>query len=344
MLTEDRQDSSWRPAPDRYEQTQYRRAGRSGVLLPPVSLGLWQNFGADRPLETARAILRRAFDLGVTHIDLANNYGPPYGAAETTFGQVLRSDLAPYRDELFIATKAGYDMWPGPYGDGGSRKYLLASLDQSLRRTGLEYVDVFYHHRRDPETPLVETMGALDAAVRAGKALYVGLSNYDPADLREAAGILADLGTPVLLLQPRYSMFDRRPEGELLDTAAEVGAGVAVFSPLAQGRLTDRYLGGIPEGSRATRSAYLSTDDVTDDLVARARALDAIANARGQSLAQLALRWAVRDERVTTALIGASSVAQLEANLAATAGPDLTDDELAAVEEHIAAAGSTLQV
>ncbi|MQA33544.1 aldo/keto reductase [Modestobacter roseus] len=344
MLTEDRQDSSWRPAPDRYEQTPYRRAGRSGVLLPPVSLGLWQNFGGDRPLETARAILRRAFDLGVTHIDLANNYGPPYGAAETTFGQVLRSDLAPYRDELFIATKAGYDMWPGPYGDGGSRKYLLASLDQSLRRTGLDHVDVFYHHRRDPETPLAETMGALDAAVRAGKALYVGLSNYAPADLREAAAILADLGTPVLLLQPRYSMFDRRPEGELLDTAAEVGAGVAVFSPLAQGRLTDRYLDGIPEGSRATRSAYLSASDVTDDLLSRARALDALAAARGQSLAQLALRWAVRDERVTTALIGASSVAQLEANLAATTGPDLTDEELAAIEAHLPSAGTALQV
>ena len=342
MITEDRAGSGWTPAADRYATTDYRRAGRSGLLLPPISLGLWHNFGADRPSATARAILRRAFDLGVTHIDLANNYGPPYGAAETTFGQVLDLDLRPHRDELLISTKAGYDMWPGPYGDGGSRKYLVASLDQSLRRTGLDYVDVFYSHRRDVDTPLEETMGALDAVVRSGKALYVGISNYSSADTVRAAELLADLGTPLALHQPRYSIFDRSPEGGVLEAAATAGAGVAVFSPLAQGRLTDRYLHGVPEGSRATRSAYLSADDVTDDLVTRARALDEVASARGQSLAQLALRWVLRDERVTTAIIGASSVAQLEANLQALAGPDLTADELAAIEPHAAAPGSSL--
>ncbi|KQS67630.1 aldo/keto reductase [Modestobacter sp. Leaf380] len=341
-MTDDRADRSWNPAADRYATTAYRRAGRSGLLLPPISLGLWQNFGADRPLETPRAILRRAFDLGVTHIDLANNYGPPYGSAETTFGQVLSSDLRPYRDELLVSTKAGYDMWPGPYGDGGSRKYLVASLDQSLRRTGLEYVDVFYSHRRDVDTPLEETMGALDAIVRSGKALYVGISNHSPEDTARAAELLADLGTPLTLHQPRYSVFDRVPEGGVLDAAAAAGAGVAVFSPLAQGRLTDRYLNGVPEGSRATRSAYLSTDDVTEDLVTRARALDEVAKGRGQSLAQLALRWVLRDERVTTAIIGASSVAQLESNLQALAGPDLTADELAAIEPHAAAPGQAL--
>jgi L-glyceraldehyde 3-phosphate reductase len=342
VITDDRTDRTWTPAADRYATTDYRRAGRSGLALPPISLGLWQNFGADRPLATPRAILRRAFDLGVTHIDLANNYGPPYGAAETTFGAVLASDLRPYRDELLISTKAGYDMWPGPYGDGGSRKYLVASLDQSLRRTGLDYVDVFYSHRRDPDTPLEETMGALDAVVRAGKALYVGISNYSPADTARAAELLADLGTPLTLHQPRYSIFDRHVEAGVLDAAADAGAGVAVFSPLAQGRLTDRYLHGVPEGSRATRSAYLSSDDVTQDLVDRARALDEIAGARGQTLAQLALRWALRDPRVTTAIIGASSVAQLEANLQALTGPDLTDEELAAVERWAAPSGGTL--
>ncbi len=342
MITDDRTDSTWTAAADRYATTAYRRAGRSGLLLPPVSLGLWQNFGADRPLATPRAILRRAFDLGVTHIDLANNYGPPYGSAEATFGQVLATDLGRHRDELVVSTKAGYDMWPGPYGDGGSRKYLVASLDQSLRRTGLDYVDVFYSHRRDVDTPLEETMGALDAVVRSGKALYVGISNYSPADTERAAQLLADLGTPLTLHQPRYSIFDRSPEGGVLAAAAAAGAGVAAFSPLAQGRLTDRYLHGVPEGSRATRSAYLSADDVTDDLVTRARALDQIASARGQSLAQLALRWVLRDERVTTAIIGASSVAQLEANLQALEGPDLTDDELAAIEPLAAAPGSTL--
>jgi L-glyceraldehyde 3-phosphate reductase len=342
VITDDRTDQSWNPAPDRYQGTEYRRAGRSGLLLPPVSLGLWQNFGADRPLATPRAILRRAFDLGVTHIDLANNYGPPYGSAETTFGAVLAGDLRPYRDELLISTKAGYDMWPGPYGDGGSRKYLVASLDQSLRRTGLDYVDVFYSHRRDTETPLEETMGALDAVVRAGKALYVGISNYSPEDTARAAELLADLGTPLTLHQPRYSIFDRSPEGGVLDAAATAGAGVAVFSPLAQGRLTDRYLTGVPEGSRATRSAYLSADDVTEDLTERARALNEIAAGRGQTLAQLALRWVLRDPRVTTAIIGASSVAQLEGNLQALQGPDLTDEELAAVELLAAPSGQSL--
>ena len=342
MITDDRTDSGWVPAADRYASTAYRRAGRSGLLLPPISLGLWQNFGADRPIATPRAILRRAFDLGVTHIDLANNYGPPYGAAETTFGQVLATDLRHHRDELLISTKAGYDMWPGPYGDGGSRKYLLASLDQSLRRTGLDHVDVFYSHRRDPDTPLEETMGALDAVVRAGKAVYVGISNYSPADTARAAELLAGLGTPLTLHQPRYSMFDRSPEGGVLDAAATARAGVAVFSPLAQGRLTNRYLDGVPAGSRATRSAYLSADDVTDDLVARARGLHEIAAGRGQTLAQMALRWVLRDDRVTTAIIGASSVAQLEANLAALDGPDLTAEELTAVDAWAAGPGAAL--
>ena len=344
MITEDRADRSWRPDPERYRDARYRRAGRSGLLLPPVSLGLWQNFGADRPLEGARAVLRRAFDRGVTHVDLANNYGPPYGAAEETFGQVLRSDLAPYRDELAVATKAGYDMWPGPYGDGGSRKYLLASLDASLRRTGLDHVDVFYHHRRDPGTPLEETAGALDAAVRSGKALYVGVSNYSPEDVTRVADLLRRLGTPLTLVQPRYSLFDRRPEAGLAQAAERAGAGLAVFSPLAQGRLTDRYLDGVPEGSRATRSAYLSPADVTADVVERARALDRIAAARGQSLAQLALRWVLREDRTTTALVGASGVAQLDANLDALAGPALDPAELAEVDRYAAPAGRSLPV
>jgi L-glyceraldehyde 3-phosphate reductase len=330
------------PADDRYEQSPYRRCGRSGIQLPAISLGLWNNFGDDKPLETQRAMLRRAFDRGICHFDLANNYGPPPGSAEANFGRILREDFAPWRDELIISTKAGYDMWPGPYGDGGSRKYLVASLDQSLRRTGLDYVDVFYSHRRDPETPLEETMGALDAVVRAGKALYVGISNYSPADTARAAELLADLGTPLTLHQPRYSIFDRHVEAGVLDAAAAAGAGVAVFSPLAQGRLTDRHLHGVPEGSRATRSAYLSTDDVTEDLVGRAKALDEIAGARGQTLAQLALRWVLRDPRVTTAIIGASSVGQLEANLQALTAPDLTAEELAAIEPWAAPSGGTL--
>lgn len=342
MIEDTRTDTTWTASPDRYRGTGYRRAGRSGLLLPPISLGLWQNFGDERPPETARAILRRAFDLGVTHVDLANNYGPPYGAAETRFGAVLASDLRPYRDELVISTKAGYDMWPGPYGDGGSRKYLVASLDQSLRRTGLDYVDVFYSHRRDPETPLEETMGALDAVVCAGKALYVGISNYSPEDTTRASLLLAQLGTPLVLHQPQYSIFDRSPEAGVLDAAAAAGAGVAVYSPLAQGRLTDRYLRGVPDGSRATRSTYLSPDDVTEDLTARARALNDIATGRGETLAQLALRWVLRDPRVTTAIIGASSVEQLEANLKVTAGPELDADELAAIAQWAAPSGESL--
>ncbi len=326
----------------RYETMSYRRAGRSGLTLPAVSLGLWQNFGADRPPETSRAILRRAFDLGVTHIDLANNYGPPYGSAETTFGEVLRTDLRPYRDELVISTKAGYDMWPGPYGDHGSRKYLLASLDQSLARTGLDYVDIFYSHRFDPETPLEETMGALDTAVRAGKALYAGISSYSPERTREAYEILRALGTPLLIHQPSYSMLNRWVETGLLDTLGELGVGCIAFSPLAQGMLTDRYLGGIPEGSRASRPSSLSPDLLSEDSLARVRSLDAIASARGQSLAQLALSWVLRDERVTSVLIGASSVAQLEANVGALAAPPLTAEELAQIDRYAVDSGINL--
>jgi L-glyceraldehyde 3-phosphate reductase len=310
----------------------YRRTGRSGLKLPAISLGLWWNFGHDRPLETSRAIVRRAFDLGVTHFDLANNYGPPYGSAEENFGTLLRQDLRPYRDELVISTKAGYDMWPGPYGEWGSRKYLLASLDQSLARMGLEYVDIFYSHRNDPETPLEETMGALDAAVRTGKALYAGISSYSAERTREAAAILQDLGTPLLIHQPSYSMLNRWIEPDLLDALGELGVGTIVFSPLAQGMLTDKYLDGVPEGSRASRPSSLSPSLITEDAVARIRALNEIAAGRGQTLAQLALAWALRDERVTSALVGASSVAQLEDNVAAIERLDLTDEELAEID------------
>jgi L-glyceraldehyde 3-phosphate reductase len=329
-------------ADDRYDRMSYRRCGRSGLRLPVVSLGLWHNFGEDKPLETQRAILRRAFDLGVTHLDLANNYGPPYGAAETSFGEVLRSDLRRYRDELVISTKAGYDMWPGPYGEWGSRKYLLASLDQSLRRMGLEYVDIFYSHRFDPETPLEETMGALDAAVRQGKALYAGISSYSPERTEEAARILRDLGTPLLISQPSYSMLNRWVEGGLLDTLEQVGAGCIVFSPLAQGLLTDRYLDGVPADSRAAQGKSLGTGMLTDETLARVRALNEVARARGQSLAQLALTWAMRDERVTSVLIGASSVAQLEDNVAAAHAAPLTAGELEAIDEHAVDAGINL--
>src|SRR5881409_3247789 len=284
---------------------QYRRSGRSGLQLPAVSLGLWNNFGDDHPLETSRAIVRRAFDLGITHFDLANNYGPPYGSAEENFGRMVESDLRPYRDELVISTKAGYDMWPGPYGDRGSRKYLLSSLDQSLLRMGLDYVDIFYSHRFDPETPLEETMGALDSAVRQGKALYVGISSYSPDRTREAAAILDRLGTRLLIHQPSYSMLNRWIEPELLDVLEDEGVGCIVFSPLAQGMLTDKYLHGIPEGSRASRSATLSPDLITDEAMEKIRALNEIASARGQSLAQMALAWALRDPRVNSALAGA---------------------------------------
>ncbi|HEX4746710.1 MAG TPA: L-glyceraldehyde 3-phosphate reductase [Gaiellaceae bacterium] len=322
------------PADDRYERMVYRRSGRNGLKLPAISLGLWWNFGGDRPLETSRAIVRRAFDLGITHFDLANNYGPPYGSAEETFGVLLAQDLRPYRDELVVSTKAGYDMWPGPYGEWGSRKYLLASLDQSLARMGLEYVDIFYSHRFDPETPLEETMGALDAAVRAGKALYVGISSYSAEKTREAAAILRDLGTPLLIHQPSYSMLNRWIEPDLLDALGDLGVGCIAFSPLAQGMLTDKYLDGIPEGSRASWPSSLSPTLLTDAALERIRALSDIAAGRGQSLAQMALAWVLRDERVTSALIGASSVAQLEVNVGALDRLGFTEDELAEIDRH----------
>jgi L-glyceraldehyde 3-phosphate reductase len=320
--------------PGRYESMRYRRCGRSGLDLPAVSLGLWQNFGHDRPLDTSRAIVRRAFDLGVTHFDLANNYGPPYGSAEENFGRLLRGDLASYRDELIISTKAGYDMWPGPYGDHGSRKYLLASLDQSLGRMGLDYVDIFYSHRFDPDTPLEETMGALDTAVRQGKALYAGISSYSAARTADAAEILRELGTRPLIHQPSYSMLNRWIEPELLDVLGDEGIGCIVFSPLAQGVLTDKYLEGIPEGSRASRDGSLSRATISDQMLAKVRALSEIAERRGQSLAQLAIAWVLRDERVTSALVGASSVEQLEANIAALDRLDFTDDELDEIDRY----------
>ena len=335
---------TYTPAGDRYERMSYRRSGRSGLQLPAISLGLWNNFGHDdRPLEVGRAILRRAFDLGVTHFDLANNYGPPYGSAEENFGRVLQDDLAPFRDELVISTKAGYDMWPGPYGDWGSRKYLLASLDQSLRRLGLDYVDIFYSHRFDPETPLEETMGALDTAVRQGKALYVGVSSYSAEKTAEAHAILRELGTPFVIHQPSYSMLNRWIEDGLLDTLGELGIGCIVFSPLAQGMLTDKYLNGLPEGSRATRGGSpLSPELITDEVLEKIRALNEIAAARGQTLAQLALAWTLRDPRVTSALIGASSVAQLEANVAALDRLDFTEDELAEIDRFASESGINL--
>jgi len=331
---------TYEPAGDRYDRMLYRRSGRSGLLLPAISVGLWQNFGDDdRPLEVGREILRRAFDLGVTHFDLANNYGPPYGSAEENFGRIFRDDFAPYRDELLISTKAGYDMWPGPYGNWGSRKYLLSSLDQSLRRMGLDYVDVFYSHRLDPETPLEETMGALDSAVRQGKALYVGISSYSAMKTSEAAAILRELRTPFVLHQPSYSMLNRWIEVDLLDVLGELGVGCIVFSPLAQGMLTDKYLDGIPEGSRATRHTTLSLELITDETLEKIRALNEVAASRGQTLAQLALAWALRDPRVTSALVGASSVAQLEANIAALDNLDLTEDELAEIDRHATESG-----
>ncbi|MFI9844787.1 L-glyceraldehyde 3-phosphate reductase [Nonomuraea sp. NPDC051941] len=314
----------------RYERQPYNRSGRSGLKLPAVSLGLWHNFGDTRPIENSRAILRRAFDLGVTHFDLANNYGVPYGSAESNFGRILREDFTPYRDELIISTKAGYDMWPGPYGEWGSRKYVLASLDQSLKRMGLEYVDIFYSHRPDPGTPLEETMGALDRAVRSGKALYAGISNYSAEQTAQAARIMRELGTPLLIHQPSYSMINRWIEDGLLDAVEEAGMGCIVFSPLAQGLLTDRYLGGVPADSRAATSRFLSADRIDLDL---ARGLDEIAKGRGQTLAQMALSWTLRDPRVTSVLIGASSVRQLEDNVACVDGPAFTEDELGAIDK-----------
>jgi len=329
-------------ADDRYDAMTYRRTGRSGLDLPALSLGFWHNFGGTTPLETQRAVVRRAFDLGITHFDLANNYGPPYGSAEENFGRLFAQDLRPYRDELVISSKAGYDMWPGPYGDGGSRKYLLSSLDQSLARLGLDYVDVFYSHRPDPTVPLEETMGALHTAVTSGRALYVGISNYSPAQTRSAYAILKSLGTPLLIHQPSYSMFNRHVENvadgqseNLLDVVGDLGIGTIVFSPLAQGLLTDRYLSGsVPEGSRASVGHFLKPAALSETYLSRARALNEIAVGRGQSLAQLALSWVLRDERVTSALVGASSVAQLENNVAALQAGPLTTEEIAAIEPH----------
>ncbi|KAB1658025.1 L-glyceraldehyde 3-phosphate reductase [Pseudoclavibacter chungangensis] len=330
---------SYLAADDRYEHMPYRRTGRSGLDLPALSLGYWHNFGDDRSFETQRAISRRAFDLGITHHDLANNYGPPYGSAERNFGKLLREDFAPYRDELVISTKAGWDMWPGPYGQGGgSRKYVLASLDQSLERLGLDYVDIFYSHRLDASTPLEETMGALHTAVQQGKALYVGISSYDAARTREAAEILRDLGTPLLIHQPSYSMLNRWIETTgLLDAVGELGVGVIGFTPLAQGLLTSRYLNGVPADSRAAHDSSLDRDTITPEVVERLRALDAIATERGQTLAQLALAWALRDERVTSLVIGASRVEQLEENVATLGRLDFDDAELARIDELITA-------
>jgi L-glyceraldehyde 3-phosphate reductase len=319
-------------ADDRYENLDYARVGRSGLKIPRISLGLWNNFGHDRPLTTQRDIVLRAFDLGVTHFDLANNYGPPAGSAEENFGRILASDLRPYRDELIVSSKAGYDMWPGPYGEWGSRKYLLSSLDQSLTRLGLDYVDIFYHHRPDPETPIEESMGALAHAVRSGKALYAGISNYGPDETRRAYEALKAEGVPLLIHQPSYSMFNRLPEEGLLDAIGELGIGSIVFSPLAQGLLTNRYLDGIPADSRAAEGRWINESTISEEYLERARGLNAIAEARGQSLAQLALLWVLRQPSVTSALIGASSVRQLEDNLGALSGEPLTDDEIAAIE------------
>jgi L-glyceraldehyde 3-phosphate reductase len=326
-------------AEDRYTKLPYRRSGRSGLQLPAVSLGLWQNFGDEAPVSTQRAILRRAFDLGVTHFDLANNYGPPYGSAEINFGRIFREDFRLYRDELVISTKAGYDMWPGPYGEWGSRKYLLASLDQSLARMGLDYVDIFYSHRFDPNTPLEETMGALDAAVRAGKALYVGISSYSPERTMEAVNILRSLGTPLLIHQPSYSLLNRWIEGGLLDVLEKEGVGCIAFSPLAQGLLSTKYLNGIPADSRASRDGSLSKDQISEKTLTHVRALNDIAAARGQSLAQLAISWVLRDPRVTSALIGARNVGQLEENLAAAGKTEFTPAELGAIDKHAVEAG-----
>jgi L-glyceraldehyde 3-phosphate reductase len=327
---------------DRYDAMPYRRCGRSGLRLPSVSLGLWQNFGETRPLEEIRAVLTRAFDLGINHFDLANNYGPPYGSAETNLGRVLGTDLRPYRDELVISTKAGWGMWAGPYGDLGSRKYLLASLDQSLRRTGLDYVDIFYHHRADPDTPLEETMGALDTAVRQGKALYAGVSSYSPERTAQAAKILREMGTPLLIHQPAYSMLNRWVENGLLDVLAEEGMGCAAFSPLAQGMLSDRYLNGVPAGSRASEDDSLPRSFLTEENLSRIRALAEVARGRGQTLAQMAIAWVLRDQRVTTAVFGASSLQQLEANVASLDRLSFTQDELWEIDRSAVDAGVDL--
>lgn len=321
---------------------QYRRCGRSGLKLPAISLGLWQNFGADRPLDAQREIVQRAFDLGITHIDLANNYGPPYGAAEANFGRIMAGGLAKHRDELAISTKAGYDMWPGPYGEWGSRKYLLASLDQSLKRMGLDYVDIFYSHRFDPETPLEETMGALQSAVHQGKALYAGISSYSARRTKEAASILGGLGTRLLIHQPSYSMLNRWIEDDLLGVLAEEGIGCIVFSPLAQGLLTDRYLNGVPAGARASHPGSFSTELLTDSNLEKVRALHQIAQRRGQTLAQMAIAWVLRKPAVTSALVGASSVGQLEQNVAALQRLDFSPDELSEIDRYATESGINL--
>jgi L-glyceraldehyde 3-phosphate reductase len=338
------QADEYQAAPGRYEAGMpYRRVGRSGLDLPAISLGLWHNFGDDVPLERQQATLRRAFDRGVTHFDLANNYGPPYGSAERNFGTIFARDFSRYRDELIISSKAGYDMWPGPYGQGGgSRKYVIASCEQSLKRMGLDYVDIFYSHRFDETTPLEETMGALDSLVRSGKALYVGISSYSGERTREAAAILREMGTPLLIHQPSYSMLNRWIEEDLLDAADEVGAGVIAFSPLAQGMLTNKYLSGIPEGSRAAQGKSLDPELLTEDSLRHVRALDEMAQSRGQSLAQMALAWALRDPRVTSVLIGASSVEQLDNSLDAVGNLDFTADELAQIDQHAVEAGINL--
>jgi L-glyceraldehyde 3-phosphate reductase len=328
---------TYTPLQTRYDSMRYNRCGRSGIQLPAISLGLWHNFGGVDVLENCRAMLRRAFDLGITHFDLANNYGPPYGSAEETFGQIFRKDFTPYRDELIISSKAGWDMWPGPYGNFGSRKYLVASLDQSLKRMGLEYVDIFYHHRPDPETPLEETMGALDYIVRSGRALYSGISMYPVELTRQAASILRQLGTPCLIHQPNYSLFDRWIEGGLLDVLDKEGIGCIVFSPLDQGLLTNRYLEGIPEDSRAGKpDTYLSREDVNEDKLSKVRRLNEIAQKRGQSMAQMALSWVLRQQAVTSALIGASKVSQVEDGVATLNRLDFSQDELSSIEKILA--------
>lgn len=326
--------SEYLAAEGRYAKDIYRRTGKSGLKLPLISLGLWQNFGDDKPVEVQRAILRRAFDAGITHFDLANNYGPPYGSAEVNFGRILKEDFAAYRDEMVISTKAGYDMWPGPYGEWGSRKYVLASLDQSLKRMDVDYVDIFYSHRFDPETPLEETMGALDTAVKSGKALYAGISSYSPEKTREAVAILKEMGTPMLIHQPSYSMFNRWIEGGLTEACEELGLGIIAFSPLAQGLLTTRYLNGIPEGSRGAKDGSLRPEHLNEETFARIRALTAIAEKRGQTLAQMALAWVLRNPVVTSALIGASSVAQLDENLKAMENLEFSEEELTEIDTY----------
>ena len=333
----------YQPNPDRYGPMPYRKVGQSGLRLPAVSLGMWHNFGDDKPLDVQRAILRRAFDIGITHFDLANNYGPPYGSAETNFGRHYRDDFRPFRDELVISSKAGWDMWPGPYGDGGSRKYLIASLDQTLQRTGLDYVDIFYSHRPDPDTPLEETMGALASIVQQGKALYAGISSYGPELTERAAELLKEMGVPLLIHQPSYSMLNRWIEPDLLDALGELGLGCITFSPLAQGMLTDRYLDGIPDGARASRPGYsLWPDLITEESLEKIRALNELAAGRGQTLAQMALAWTLRDERVTSTLVGASSIEQLEDNVRAVERLDFHDDELAGIDRHATESGINL--